>query len=114
MKKDHNYWVYILANWKKSVLYVGVTSNLRWRIISHYHNRGNPKSFTGKYYCYNLVYYEWYSYVNNALIREKEIKKLLREKKNEIITEANPEWKFFKEFICGEWPPKEDETGEKL
>ena len=105
MKKEHNYWVYILTNWKKTVLYIGVTNNLSKRIIEHYNNRGNPSTFAGKYFCYNLVYYEWYQYINNALAREKELKKLLREKKNAIIEEANPDWKFFNAFICGEWPP---------
>ena len=106
MKKEHDYWVYILTNWKKTVLYVGITDNLSRRLIEHYISRGKLETFAGKYYCYNLVYYEWYQYVNNALTREKEIKKLLREKKIAIIEGANPEWKFFNAFICGEWPPK--------
>ena len=107
MKKEHSYWVYILTNLKKTVLYGGVTSHLRRRLIAHYNNRGKPETFAGRYYCYNLVYCEWYQYVNNALTREKEIKKLLRKSKNAIIEESNPEWKFFNAFICGEWPPKE-------
>ncbi len=107
MKTEHDYWVYILTNWKKTVLYVGITNNLSRRLLEHYNNRGKPKTFTGKYYCYNLVYYEWHQYVNNALTREKEIKKLLREKKIALIEEANPEWKFFNAFICGGWPPND-------
>ena len=107
MKKEHDYWVYILTNWKKTVLYVGVTDHLSRRLIEHYKNRGKPDTFAGKYYCYNLVYYEWHQYINNALTREKEIKKLLRSSKNAIVEEANPEWKFFNAFICGDWPPKE-------
>lgn len=84
MAYEHNYWVYILTNWKKTVLYVGVTNNLRRRLVEHYNNRGKPETFAGKYYCYNLIYYEWHQYVNNALTREKEIKKLLRAKKKRI------------------------------
>jgi len=110
MKKEHNYWVYILTNWKKTVLYVGITNHLSHRLIEHYNNRGKPETFAGRYYCYNLIYYEWHQYINNALTREKEIKKLLREKKNAIIDEANPEWKFFNAFICGVWPPKETKS----
>lgn len=109
MKKEHDYWVYIVTNWKKTVFYVGITNNLSRRITEHYNNRGNPKTFAGRYYCYNLLYYEWYQYVNNALTREKEIKNLLRSGKQTIIDEANPEWKFFNAFICGEWPPKQPE-----
>lgn len=112
MKKEHNYWVYILTNWKKTVLYVGVTNNLSHRLIEHYNNRGRPETFAGRNFCYNLIYYEWYQYINNALTREKEIKKLLREKKNAIIEDANPEWKFFNTFICGEWPPNESKNAE--
>jgi putative endonuclease len=112
MKTEHDYWVYILTNWKKTVLYVGITDNLSRRLVEHYNNRGRQESFAGKYYCYNLVYYEWHQYVNNALTREKEIKKLLREKKIAIIEESNPEWKFFNAFICGEWPPRDTKSEE--
>ena len=72
MKNEYNFWVYILTNWKKTVLYVGVTNDLSRRLIEHYANRGKPETFPGRYYCYNLVYYEWYQYVLNALAREKE------------------------------------------
>ena len=110
MKIEHDYWVYILTNWKRTVLYVGITDNLSRRLIEHYSNRGRPETFAGKYYCYNLVYYEWHQYVINALTREKEIKKMLREKKIALIEEVNPEWKFFNAYICGEWPPKDTKS----
>ncbi len=112
MKKEHNYWVYVVTNWKKTVLYVGATNNLSRRIKEHYSNRNKPETFAGRNFCYNLVYYEWHQYINNALAREKEIKKILREKKNSMIDEVNPEWKFFNAFICGEWPPKESDPEE--
>lgn len=105
MKKEYNFWVYILTNWKKTVLYVGVTNNLDRRLREHYHNRGQRASFAGRYYCYNLVYYEWYRYVLDAIAREKEIKKMLREQKDALIESVNPDWKFYNTFICGEWPP---------
>lgn len=109
MKKEYNFWVYILTNWKKTVLYVGITNNLRLRLVQHYYaNRGKPETFAGRNYCYNLVYYEWHQYVLNALTREKEIKQMSREGKEALISEANPEWKFFNAFICDEWPPKND------
>lgn len=106
MNKKYNFWVYILTNWKKTVLYVGITNNLKLRLIQHYEQRGKPDTFAGRYFCYNLVYYEWNQYVRNAIAREKEIKKMLRSEKNALIEAANPEWKFFNAFICGEWPPR--------
>jgi Predicted endonuclease containing a URI domain len=107
MKKEHDYWVYIATNWKKTVLYVGVTNNLKRRLIAHYQNRGRPETFAGKYYCYNLVYYEWHKYIYNALAREKEIKKFSRANKNALIEELNSGWSFFNAVICEGWPPQE-------
>lgn len=110
MKRNrYNFWVYILTNWKKHVLYVGVTNNLNRRLREHYGARGKTKTFTGRYYCYNLVYYEWHQYVLNAINREKEIKKMLREKKIAMITEVNPDWKFLNAEVCGQWPLQEEE-----
>ena len=110
MEKEYNFWVYILTNWKKTVVYVGITSNLKRRLIEHYKNRGKHETFAGRYYCYNLVYYEWYQYVHNAIAREKEIKKMLRSRKNALIEEVNPDWKFYNALICGEWPPSESRS----
>ena len=107
MKKEYSFWVYILTNWKKTVLYIGVTDNLQRRLKQHYANRGRPETFAGRYYCYNLVYYEWYQFALDAFTREKELKKMLREQKEIVISTHNPEWKFFNTFICGNWPPVE-------
>lgn len=108
--KEYNFWVYIVTNWKKTVLYVGMTNHLSRRLVEHYQNRGQKETFAGRYYCYNLVYYEWHQYVLNAITREKEIKKMLREQKEALIAEVNPEWKFFNTFICGTWPPNSEDT----
>ena len=80
-------------------------SDLQRRLVEHYAERGKSNTFTGRYYCYNLVYYEWYQYATNAILREKELKKMLREHKVALIEEANADWKFFNAFICGKWPP---------
>ncbi len=88
------------------VLYVGMTNHLSRRLTEHYNNRGQKPSFAGQHYCYNLIYYEWHQYVLNAIAREKEIKKMLREQKEALITEDNPDCKFFNTLICGDWPPK--------
>ena len=92
--KDHNYFVYITTNPRKFVLYVGVTNDLYTRMQQHFENRGNKGSFPGKYYCYNLVYFENHQYIDHAIEREKEIKGWKRERKIKLIAEFNPEWKF--------------------
>jgi len=83
-----------------------MTNNLAQRLKEHYDNRGKPNTFAGKYYCYNLVYYEWHQYVYNAIGREKDIKLMKREAKEVLIKEMNPDLRFFNLEICGEWPPK--------
>jgi len=92
--RDHNYFVYITTNSKKAVLYVGVTNDLETRMLQHFEERGNSKIFTGKYFCYNLVYYEHFSDINQAIEREKEIKGWRRSKKLQLIESFNPTWKF--------------------
>jgi putative endonuclease len=82
-----------------------MTNNLEQRIIEHYLERGNSKSFTGKYHAFYLLYYESSSYVNNMIAREKEIKGWRRSKKEELITAFNPDWKFLNEELFGKWPP---------
>ncbi len=75
------YYVYILTNKIKSVLYIGMTNNLEQRINEHYIDRIDKKHFTGKYNYHFLIFYESYKYVNDAIAREKEIKGWLRIKK---------------------------------
>ena len=91
---NYNFYTYITTNPEKTVLYVGVTNDLRVRLLQHYENRGNKNSFAGKYYCYNLVYYEHFTHVEHAIEREKEIKKWRRQKKIALIESTNPEWRF--------------------
>ena len=55
-----NYFVYITTNPKKTSLYTGFTNNLQRRMREHFLNRGKSKTFAGRYYCYNLVYFEEY------------------------------------------------------
>ena len=100
------YYVYILTNYKKTVLYTGVTNNLEQRIIEHYLNKENLETFTGKYDVFHLIYYECTQYVNNAIAREKEIKSWSRKKKEDLINSFNPQWKFLNYELLGEWPPK--------
>jgi putative endonuclease len=105
----HQYFVYILTNSQKTVLYTGVTNDLAQRITEHYLKRGNPDSFAGRYHCYYLVYYEPPQYIRNAIAREKEIKSWYRSKKEALISAFNPEWKFLNSEIM-DWPPQEGQS----
>ena len=89
-----NYYVYITTNPGKTVFYTGVTNDLKRRLLQHYQNRGDKKSFAGRYYCYKLIYYEFYGDIHQAIAREKEIKYLSRKKKEELIATKNPAWNF--------------------
>lgn len=105
--RQHHYYIYITTNPERTVLYVGVTNDLAQRLAEHWQNRGQVKTFAGKYYCYNLIYYEYFPYIINALQREKEIKGWRRQKKTDLIKIKNPDWTFLNKSICGDWPPKE-------
>ncbi|MBO6620275.1 MAG: GIY-YIG nuclease family protein [Balneola sp.] len=89
-----SYYVYITTNSSKTTLYVGMTNDIPSRILEHGLNAGNPETFAGKYHCFNLLYYEEFQYVNDAIAREKEIKKWRRDKKEQLINSVNPEWRF--------------------
>ncbi|MEQ9402673.1 MAG: GIY-YIG nuclease family protein [Cyclobacteriaceae bacterium] len=99
MLKNHNYFVYITTNTHRTSVYVGMTNNLTVRLQQHYENRGNPKSWAGKYHCYHLVWWERHQYVEHAIEREKEIKKWRREKKNKLVESLNPKWTFLNEEV---------------
>jgi len=101
------FYVYILTNELKTVLYVGMTNNLEQRIIKHYKQQGQRTSFTGKYNAYFLLWFETHQYVNNAIARENEIKAWRREKKMQLIAEMNPSLKFLNKEIFGKWLPDE-------
>lgn len=91
---NHNYYVYITTNPGKSVLYSGITNNIIRRKVEHFTNRGNNKNFAERYYCYNLVYYEYFTDIKQAIFREKEIKNISRIKKELLISRSNPKWNF--------------------
>lgn len=85
------YFVYIMTNKRHTVLYTGVTNNLEERVFDHKVKR-NKKSFAARYNCDQLAYFEEYVNVNEAIHREKQLKKYLREWKNKLIKNLNPEW----------------------
>jgi putative endonuclease len=84
-------FVYILTNKIHTVLYTGVTKNLKRRVLEH-RTAQNPKAFTARYNCFKLVYFEFYPRVEEAIHREKQLKKYHRAWKEELIGEENPEW----------------------
>jgi putative endonuclease len=103
----HHYYVYIITNQNKPVLYTGVTNHFEQRLIEHYLNTLSKKGFTGKYNVCYLLYYEEHQYIDQAIAREKEIKGWNRAKKCALINTMNPEWKFLNNEIFDYWPPKD-------
>ena len=84
------YYVYILANKKKVPLYIGVTNDLIKRV--HAHRNNLIEGFTKKYHVHDLVHYESYEDIHEAILREKRMKKWKRQWKIELIEQHNPEW----------------------
>ena len=99
------YYIYILTNIKKTVLYTGVTNDLVRRILEHYQSRGIRNNFASRFACFNLVYFEEYYHSNTAIEREKEIKNWRREKKIQLIRTQNPGLDFLNESLFDKWPP---------
>jgi putative endonuclease len=84
--------IYFLTNVNHTVLYLGVTSDLAVRLVQHI-SKENENSFSAKYNCNKLIYYEELDSIEEAIAREKIVKKWKREWKNNLIAKANPEWK---------------------
>ena len=80
-----------MTNKNNTVLYIGVTSNLEKRVFQH-KTKAFPKSFTARYNCDKLVYFEVFSYITDAIKREKQLKKTNRKRKNSLVNKGNPEW----------------------
>ena len=80
------YYVYILTNKHKTVLYTGVTRDLIRRVYEH-KNHADPNSFTSKYKVDRLVYFEVTCDVKAAIEREKQIKSWSRDRKIDLILE---------------------------
>ena len=83
-------YTYILTNNRNTVLYVGVTSCLEKRL--HQHKNHLIPGFTSKYQLHKLVYYERHDRIEDAIVREKQIKGKTRAKKIALIRAQNPNW----------------------
>ena len=92
--------VYILANLNRSVLYVGVTSDLLKRIPGH-RERLNPRSFTSRYHVDKLVHFEPFQDIVAAIEREKQLKSWTRAKKIALVEKANHDWEDLWPGIAG-------------
>ncbi|WP_234979878.1 GIY-YIG nuclease family protein [Fibrobacter sp. UWEL] len=85
------YVTYIMANSTNAVLYVGVTNDLKRRVVEH-KSEINVKGFTAKYHVDKLVYFEEFQSITDAIAREKQLKHWNRQWKNALICKMNPEW----------------------
>ena len=85
----NTYYTYIMSSPNNSTLYIGVTNDIERRVTEH--KSGSIPGFSKKYNCCKLVYYEEYSDINQAIEREKKLKKWRREKKEWLIKTLNPD-----------------------
>ena len=93
------YYVYIMTNRSRVVLYTGVTNSIESRLW--FHGTASSKSFTKRYKVDRLVYYEEFDNPEDAIAREKEIKAWRREKKNQLVETLNPKWQDLREQLFG-------------
>ncbi len=83
---DYEFYVYIMAS-ISGVLYVGLTNDIVRRVWEHKNDR--IEGFSKKYKCHKLVYYECYQYIDDAISREKQLKRWNRKKKEFLINRDN-------------------------
>jgi len=87
---QNQFWVYILASRIGGTLYIGVTNDLVRRVGEH--RLELTKGFTKKYDVHKLVYFEQFDDIENAISREKRLKKWNRAWRIRLIEELNPNW----------------------
>lgn len=85
-----NYWVYIISNKTRTVLYTGITNDIERKVLEHKANIGSK--FSSQFNCTELLYSEEHQNVNDAISREKQIKKWKRSWKEKLIQETNPNY----------------------
>ncbi len=90
MSGQKQYFVYMLASAKHGTLYIGVTNDLQRRMWEH--KEGKVAGFTEKYGVHRLVWFEIHQEINEAILREKQLKKWNRDWKIKLIEKDNPDW----------------------
>ncbi len=93
------YYVYMMTNRSRVVLYTGVTKSLQRRLW--FHDNASKRNFTKRYKVDRLVYYERFDRARDAISREKEIKGWRREKKNDLVRTLNPKWEDLAKQLFG-------------
>ena len=91
-------FAYIMTNKSNRVLYTGSTADLIIRVDQHKTNY-YPNSYTAKYNINKLVHYEYFHFIDEAIAREGQIKKMSRQKKINLIERSNPDWKDLTESL---------------
>ena len=91
------YYVYILASRRHGTLYIGVTNSVQKRLGQHRNGKGS--SFVKTYAVYRLVHVESYERAEEAIMREKQLKKWKRNWKIELIERENPEWRDLSDLL---------------
>ncbi len=87
------------SNPRRTVLYTGVTNDLKRRLAEHVEKSDKDQPFTGKYNTFGLVYWEHFGRIEDAIAREKQIKGWSRKKKEELIAQFNPLWTFLNDKV---------------
>ena len=95
------YFVYMMTNKYRNVIYTGVTNDLIRRVYEH-RNHVIKDSFTARYNISKLVYFETTEDIRSAIEREKQIKSWSRAHKNELVESQNPTWEDQYPMILGE------------
>ena len=98
--EDYRFFVYMLGSSSRRAIYIGFTSEFRKRIWQH--KTHVFEGFTDHYNVVRLLWYERYQYADNAIVREKQIKRWSRKKKIWLIEQMNPGWK----DLAAEWFPE--------
>ena len=88
---NYSFYVYILTNESKRVLYTGVTSDLVKKVSDHKEKKA--KGFSTKFEVDQLIYFEWFANKEDAIAKEKQIRSESRENKLELVNSANKNWK---------------------
>jgi putative endonuclease len=94
----NTFYVYVITDATKVFFYIGVTNNLKKRLAQHFKNKGTENLWAGKRNCYQLIYFEEFQFINNAIKREKQLKGWSRVKKEKLIKKTNPKLRVLKIF----------------